>query len=233
MRYTKYQYKRKKNKNINFLSSVLMTVLGAGVIGVIVAKLIFGVIGKVDINKPAIPTTTDEVIASTEYKSETFVFVQCGAFSKKEGADAVQSKVQGKANGFVLQDEKGLFRVSAGIYKEDEVDNVINGLKEAGVDVAKVKFNLDGSNIAQGQIAAIIDGYLEIIKTLNNEEVKFVNTEEFKKWVAELPEVEENDDKAKLEELKQHIQNINNEIKLAEINEEYKYLYGILNNYKK
>lgn len=229
MRYTKYQYK-KKNNGINFLVSLVMMILGAGAIGIIVGTIIFNTVldGKgTDVIKPI---QNDEVVEST--KKETFTSVQCGVFSKEENANKVLENLGRGYNSFIVK-EGEKFRVLAGVFTEEEGEKILAEVKEKGLDVAKVKFTLDENDVVQEQISAIADGYFKIITTLEDEEVKFVSTNDFKEWTKSLPEITEGDKNEFASEFKKHIEELPSELKRENLTEELRYIYTILVNFKK
>ena len=191
MRYTKYQYKKKSN-GINFLTSVVMMIVGAGAIGLIVGTMIFNTVWGNKLMK--IGGTSQEVVADETVKKEAFESVQCGYFSKEENANKVLESLGKSYNSFVVKDEEK-FRVLAGVFTGEEGDKALKELKEKGIEAAKVKFTLDEEDKVQEQISAISDGYFKIVTTLKNNEVKAVSTSEFKGWTKELPEITEGDKK--------------------------------------
>lgn len=235
MRYTKYQYKKKKN-GVNFLTSWVMMLLGAGAIGIIAGTLIFNVVlgGKeVKPDKVEKPVSGDVGKEPTTSKEKAvFVSVQCGYFSKEENANSVLSSLGKEYNSFVVK-EDDKFRVLAGIFTEEEGNKVLAELKAKEIEAAKVSFILDEGDKVQEQIGAIADGYFKIVTTLKDEQVKSVSTSEFKTWTKELPEITEGDKKEVVTEFKKHIEELPGELKKENLTDELKYIYTILVNFKK
>lgn len=229
MRYTKYQYKKKSN-GINFLTSVVMMILGAGAIGLIVGTMIFNTVWGNKLMK--IGGTSREVVADETVKKEAFESVQCGYFSKEENANKVLESLGKSYNSFVVKDEEK-FRVLAGVFTGEEGDKALKELKEKGIEAAKVKFTLDEDDKVQEQISAISDGYFKIVTTLKNNEVKAVSTSEFKGWTKELPEITEGDKKEIIGQFKKHIEELPSELKKENLTDELKYIYTILINFKR
>ncbi|MBB6622667.1 SPOR domain-containing protein [Clostridium gasigenes] len=229
MRYTKYQYKKKSN-GINFLTSVVMMILGAGAIGLIVGTMIFNTVWGNKLMK--IGGTSQEVVADETVKKEAFESVQCGYFSKEENANKVLESLGKSYNSFVVKDEEK-FRVLAGVFTGEEGDKALKELKEKGIEAAKVKFTLDEEDKVQEQISAISDGYFKIVTTLKNNEVKAVSTSEFKGWTKELPEITEGDKKEIIGQFKKHIEELPSELKKENLTDELKYIYTILINFKR
>ncbi|MBU3088599.1 SPOR domain-containing protein [Clostridium gasigenes] len=229
MRYTKYQYKKKSN-GINFLTSVVMMIVGAGAIGLIVGTMIFNTVWGNKLMK--IGGTSQEVVADETVKKEAFESVQCGYFSKEENANKVLESLGKSYNSFVVKDEEK-FRVLAGVFTGEEGDKALKELKDKGIEAAKVKFTLDEEDKVQEQISAISDGYFKIVTTLKNNEVKAVSTSEFKGWTKELPEITEGDKKEIIEQFKKHIEELPSELKKENLTDELKYIYTILINFKR
>ncbi|MBU3108244.1 SPOR domain-containing protein [Clostridium gasigenes] len=229
MRYTKYQYKKKSN-GINFLTSVVMMILGAGAIGLIVGTMIFNTVWGNKLMK--IGGTSQEVVADETVKKEAFESVQCGYFSKEENANKVLESLGKSYNSFVVKDEEK-FRVLVGVFTGEEGDKALKELKEKGIEAAKVKFTLDEEDKVQEQISAISDGYFKIVTTLKNNEVKAVSTSEFKGWTKELPEITEGDKKEIIGQFKKHIEELPSELKKENLTDELKYIYTILINFKR
>ncbi|MBU3132855.1 SPOR domain-containing protein [Clostridium gasigenes] len=229
MRYTKYQYKKKSN-GINFLTSVVMMIVGAGAIGLIVGTMIFNTVWGNKLMK--IGGTSQEVVADETVKKEAFESVQCGYFSKEENANKVLESLGKSYNSFVVKDEEK-FRVLAGVFTGEEGDKALKELKDKGIEAAKVKFTLDEEDKVQEQISAISDGYFKIVTTLKNNEVKAVSTSEFKGWTKELPEITEGDKKEIIGQFKKHIEELPSELKKENLTDELKYIYTILINFKR
>ncbi len=229
MRYTKYQYKKKSN-GINFLTSVVMMIVGAGAIGLIVGTMIFNTVWGNKLMK--IGGTSQEVVADETVKKEAFESVQCGYFSKEENANKVLESLGKSYNSFVVKDEDK-FRVLAGVFTGEEGDKALKELKEKGIEAAKVKFTLNEEDKVQEQISAISDGYFKIVTTLKNNEVKAVSTSEFKGWTKELPEITEGDKTEIIGQFKKHIEELPSELKKENLTDELKYIYTIFINFKR
>lgn len=230
MKYTKYQYK-KKNNGIKFLTSLLMTTLAAVSIGIFAAWFLLKFIPNIDalgqINNK--PQSEENSNGNTEVVDlENFALIQCGYFSKEENAKQVLSKIDSELNPFIAQDSEGKYRVIAGITTDEDSAQIIEKLKASGVETAKIKINLDKNDEVQNQITAITNGYLEILNTANEEEVKEINTSDFKTWVNELKEVTEGSKIEVLAEYKEHIKALPEVIDKTITVSELEYIYSIL-----
>lgn len=228
MRYTKYKYKKKSN-GMNFLTSMVMMLVGTMAIGLIMGTLIFNTFFDTKDTKPI--DTSQQVVSEEKSEKQVFSSIQCGYFSKEENANNVLATLGNSYNSFVVKDEEK-FRVLAGVFTEEEAEKVLVELKGKEIDAAKIKFILDEGDKVQEQISAITSGYFEILTTLKDKEVKFVDTSEFKTWTKALPEITEGDKKEVVVELKNHIEELPAELKNENLTKELEYIYTILNNFK-
>lgn len=230
MRYTKYQYKKNKN-GANFLTSIVIMIVGAGAIGLVVGTIIFNTVWSGKGIKTTDPNT-DVSPVQTNTTKEVFTTVQCGYFSKEENANKVLDSLGKSYNSFInKEDDK--FRVLAGVFTEEDGEKALNDLKAKGIDAAKVKFTLNESDKVEGQISAIADAYFKIVSKLKDSEVKSLSTDEFKVWAKGLPELTEGDKKDSVSEFKKHIEQLPSELKKENVTEEMKYIYTILIKFKK
>ena len=231
MRYTKYQYK-KKNNGIGFLTSVVMTVFAAGIIGLVIAKVIFSFIPVKDDGSISTGIESPEKPATVGQGEEVFSFVQCGMFSNQDNANKALSDVGNDYDSFILEDDSK-FRVSAGIFNLEQGNKISEELTKKGVTNAQMKFVLNKEDEIENQISAITSGYLDIVNALNDKEVKSVKTTDFKNWANELPEISKGDNLESLNDFKKHISELPDELKKENVIQELKYIYTILVKYKK
>ena len=234
MKYTKYHYK-KKNDGAKFITSLVMTTLAAIVIGLIGAWVVLKVMPIINSNglQPVINTNNNTQNNNTQnneqqVKEQKFSFIQCGYFSKEDNAKQVVAKIGNDFNSFIAKDETGKFRVLAGVTSEDKLAEVTEKLKSKGVENAKISMVLNQNDEVQGQIAAITEGYLQIINTANDEEVKEINTKDFKIWTKELKEVSDGKGVDILKEYKAHIEALPELITRENTVSEVEYIYSIL-----
>lgn len=235
MKYTKYQYK-KKNNGIKLLTSLVMTTLSAISIGLLAAWLLLKVVPNLDSlkevnNKPRVEENNSNT--SEKGQMENFSLIQCGYFSKEENAKQVLNKINSEFKSFIVKDSDGKYRVLAGITKEENSSTLMQKLKESGIENIKVNLSLNKNDNIQNQISAITLGYLEILDTAGKEEVKEVNTSDFKTWTDDLEAISEGNDIEVLKEYKEHIKGLPAAINKSNIVSELEYIYSILNKIKK
>lgn len=228
MRYTKYNHKRKKESSKFLLSLVLTTTLALA-LGGIAAKIILKVMPtKINIETEPIGQTNSEVVDSNVQNFAEIYYIQCGYFSKEENANEILVKLSSDFNGFIVKDEKEKYRVIAGVAKEEEAKELTDKLNESFIDNAKIGVKLDKNNKAEGQILAIIDGILEITNSIENEEIKNINTKDFKDWKNNLEKIEEGDKVEILKDLKNHVEEMPEEINNENAIKEIEYIYSVL-----
>ena len=97
----------------------------------------------------------------------------------------------------------------------------------------KLNLILNSSNAIESQIAGIYDGYLEILDTAFKDDVKSVDTTDFKEWVRKLDDIKEGDKYEVLSDLKKHINELGTEINKENVSNEMQYLYKVLLNFNK
>ncbi|WP_291648730.1 SPOR domain-containing protein [Clostridium sp.] len=237
MKYTKYHYK-KKNEGAKFLTSLAMTTLAAVIIGLIGAWVLLKIIP--DINKgngitqePVVNANNSTENNGQQVQEQKFAFIQCGYFSKEDNAKQVLAKIENEFNSFMIKDETGKFKVIAGIAKEEDSSKITEELKAKSIENAKIGISLNKNDEVQGQIGAITEGYLQIINTASEDEVKEINTSDFKNWTKELNEVNEGDGVEVLKEYKAHIETLPETINKENIVSELEYIYSILVKWQK
>ena len=116
----------------------------------------------------------------------------------------------------------------AGVYTTAEGQSIMDTLTSSGIDCAKVSFDLNSNDKVQSQIAGIYNGYLNILDTAFKDDVKSVDTSDFKSWVKGLDVISEGDKNDVLTELKNHVNDMAAEIKKEDVANEMQYLYKIL-----
>lgn len=237
MKYTKYQYK-KKNQGAKFFSSLIMTTLAAVIIGLIGALVLLKFIpnigdGNVITDDPAINANSNTDAMEQQVQEQKFIFIQCGYFSKEDNANQALAKVQNGYDSFIVEDDTGKFKILVGVANQDEVSKTMDELKAKGIENAKISLTLNKNNKIQGQISGITEGYLQIINTSSQNDVKEVNLSDFKEWINGLEEITEGEGIEVLKEYKEHINSLPETINKENITSELQYVYLILNKINK
>lgn len=232
MKYTKYQYKKKKN-GIKLLTSLVMTTLSAISIGLLAAWLLLKVIPNINElevnNKPQVEEANSNGDAAQVEEVETFTVIQGGYFSKEENANQALSKIGKEFNSFIVKDAEGKYKVIAAVTKEEKSSEIMQKLNDNGIENIKVNLSLNKGDNVENQISAITIGLLDILDTVGKEEVKEVNTNDFKIWTNELEEITEGNGIDVLKEYKEHIKALPESINKTNIISELEYIYSVLN----
>lgn len=265
MRYTRYNYKKKKNNDIfKFIVSFIGMSAFVIIVGVLLANVIIHFLPlnnastvdasnkneqvqtdnaenvSIDVSDGKADAQVNAEVANTDIVSETtqgtintsFMAIQCGYFAQEVNAKEVFNKVANEYGAFIYNDADK-FKVLAGVYDSDEGQVVIDRLTASGIECAKVEFNLNIGSTIENQIAGIYDGYLEILATAFKDDVKSVDTTDFKEWVSKLDDIKEGDKYEVLSDLKKHINELGAEINKENVSSEIQYLYKVLLNFNK
>ncbi len=266
MRYTRYNYKKKKNNDIlKFILSFIGMSVFVIIVGVLLANIIIhflplnnastadasnkneqvqtdnseNVSNEVSEGEADTQVNAAEVVDNDKSSETTqgtintsFMAIQCGYFAQEDNAKEIFNKVANGYGAFIYNDADK-FKVLAGVYAADEGQAIIDKLTASGIECAKVEFNLNGGNSIENQIAGIYDGYLEILDTAFKDDVKSVDTTDFKKWVSKLDDIKEGEKYEVLSDLKKHINEVGTEINKENVSNEMQYLYKVLLNFNK
>ena len=266
MRYTRYNYKKKKNNDIlKFILSFIGMSVFVIIVGVLLANIIIhflplnnastadasnkneqvqtdnseNVSNEVSEGEADTQVNAAEVVDNDKSSEATqgtintsFMAIQCGYFAQEDNAKEIFNKVANGYGAFIYNDADK-FKVLAGVYAADEGQAIIDKLTASGIECAKVEFNLNGGNSIENQIAGIYDGYLEILDTAFKDDVKSVDTTDFKEWVGKLDDIKDGDKYEVLSDLKKHINELGTEINKEDVSNEMQYLYKILLNFNK
>ena len=76
------------------------------------------------------------------------------------------------------------------------------------------------------------DGYIRLLDTAFSDDVKSINTDDFKGWTNELEKISAGEKVDILNNLKEHISNLAAEISKENVPAEMEYIYTILLNFK-
>lgn len=224
MSYTRYDYRKKKN--FNFLGYILIIILaigiGAGVFKFILPKgaNMLNVIKEQDNDMQAVNATSNTV----------FGIIQCGVYGNEESANSILNNIPSNfEKAIVKSDDK--YKVIAGIYSLDEIDDKSNELTQQGIENFSIKYSFNNNNVEHQVIDKIVEAYVNIMNIVNEQDVEKYNTSEFKKWTKSIAENCPN----KGEDLINLLENVNNlpeEYTKENIKETLNYLYNFLGKYK-
>lgn len=228
MRYTKYDYRKKnKNKVLGMVPFIIIISLGV-ILGIIVFKIFF--IGNNSIMNIFNNLDSTKTLSNEESGSISLGTIQCGLFQKKENAESALIKIPSNYSGFIVE-EDGKFKVMAGIYVLDEIEDKKNELVKNSIENFVVKYEFNEDSIDSKVEGEILSGYLKIINKTFNDEVKSINTAEFKTWVKEVSDKSTNKSEI-TQNLLERINSLPDEYQKEKGKEDIIYLYNVVKKYK-
>lgn len=245
MGYTRYNYRPRKKPKSNLFTIGIVVVICAIVIGMLMAKYLF----KGDIpngenngqktveeqknNKNDISNSGGNIVENNDNSqseaSKNFVIIQCGYYGKEENAKKVLQDIPSSFNKLIIKDGDK-YRIIAGIYNEEAANNMSDELSKKKIDNVKIKCGYETSKDEEAKSYEIINGFMKILNELENEQVKSVNTTEFKKWTKELGQNsnKENVDNDELKSIKEYIEKLPEELEREGAKKALEFIYGIL-----
>ena len=230
MKYTRYDYRRKKEDKtaaiVMFISIVLTAVLLGTTLSSLFIKGSGGAVPKE--NKDSVSEKVQETNAVESNTSTSFIVIQGGYYGVKDNAEAQKEKLKVVVNPFMIEDN-GKYRVLAGIFNISEYEKVVKKIEENGLDKAKITYDVEVNDQSVYQITEIIKGHLKILTTLIDSTVTAVKTEDFKTWIGTLSNTEEkNQHYQLLDEYKKYINSLPEEITKEKVEENYTYIYEVI-----
>lgn len=245
MGYTRYNYRPRKKPKGNLFTIGIVVVICAIVIGMLMAKYLF----KGDIpngenngqktveeqknNESDSSNSSGNIVEnnnnSQSEASKNFVIIQCGYYGKEENAKKVLQDIPSSFNKLIIKDGDK-YRIIAGIYNEEAANNMSDELSKKKIDNVKIKCGYETSKDEEAKSYEIINGFMKILNELENEQVKSVNTTEFKKWTKELGQNsnKENVDNDELKSIKEYIEKLPEELEREGAKKALEFIYGIL-----
>ncbi len=181
-----------------------------------------------DSNKEAQQTNST---ATQSGNKDDYVMIQCGVYSKEEGAKTVLSELQKVALGTIIE-EDGKYRVVSYIGSESEGNSIVTTLENNNITTSKAKFSIVKSDNCNNKIAEMLNGYIQILNKLDDEGVSGVKTSEFKEWTNALEEDTNATNISVFKELKENINALGEEITKNDLESSYKAMYKVLVNFK-
>lgn len=246
MGYTRYNYRPRKKPKGNLFTIGIVVVICAIVIGMLMAKYLFK--GNISYGEDNGQKTVEEQNnntngsggnssegtvkdnnSSSNSASKNFVIIQCGYYGKEENAKKVLQDIPSNFNKLIIKDGDK-YRIIAGIYNEEAGNNMSDELTKKNIDNVKIKCGYETSKDEDAKSYEIINGFMKILNELENEQVKSVNTTEFKKWTKELGQNsnKENVDNDELKSIKEYIEKLPEELEREGAKKALEFIYGIL-----
>ncbi len=232
MKYTRYDYRRKKEEKISVAVIFISIILAAVLLGTALSSLfIKNQSGKPNSNQNVkSPTPTPQANSGKDGTVPAKVLlIQSGFYKVKENAADCKAKLKDTVNPFQVDEADGGIRVFAGIFNEGDSDNIIKTLSDKGMPPSKVTYEINIEDQSSLEISEIIKGHLKCLTKLLEQNVASVKTDEFKTWLSTLSKV---DEKAKyysvLEEYKKYIGAMPADISKDKAEENYVYIYNVV-----
>lgn len=218
MRYTRYEYK--KHGKLKFLCIISIIAGVSIVIGLYFSRIVFK--GDVNIN------SSNECIVTNS--NENFMALQFGYYANKENADAAINTIPSKYNSYIIENENK-YRVVIGLYSEDNGLKRLEELTTQGINAVKINFKFPNDTIEEKKISKITEGFLIISDKLEEPDVKGVKTSDYKAWCSKIIDSESSNND-KLNNVKEYINNLPDEIDKTNVKVYLKYFYEIIEKYK-
>lgn len=228
MKYTRYDLKR-KSKNTELVILLIGILLTSVFLGTILSHLFITNSGKVPITDSSKQSNSaDNKNQVVNHSPEKFIIIQSGLYSVKKTAEEQNERLKQIINPFMVE-EDGKFRVLAGIYTEQDYDEIMKKMTDKKLDNFKITYEVSADEQATYELTEIIKAHLQHLTNLTKPNVSSVKTESFKTWLLTLPNVEKNcKNYSLLEEYKKYINFLPAEEKREKAGENYVFIYNIL-----
>ncbi len=160
-----------------------------------------------------------------------YVMVQCGVYSKIEGAQSVLNDLKRISLGAIIE-EDGKYKVISYIGSEDEANSIAAALESNNIATSKAKFSILKSDNCNNKIVEMLNGYIQILNKLDDDGVNSIKTAEFKEWTNALEEDASATNISIFNELKENINALGEEITKSDLEVSYNTIYKILANFR-
>ncbi|KYH34474.1 cell division protein FtsN [Clostridium tepidiprofundi DSM 19306] len=240
MRYSKYDIRKSKNSSVVLIFMLILIL--AIIIGSLIFKVVFkgasmdSKLPKFNINRSkdngnnrSAVVNGNDVKDNTSNNISNFYAIQCGAFKSKENADNYRKSLADYGNPFIISNG-GYYKVLLGIYKENNISEITSKLTEDGIEWTKIIFSFNKDSLCNSEIMEIINANLKVVNKLSEDNVKAIETADFKKWSESLKQVNKKDKNYnRLMKLKDFISELPSKLTKDKIVDVYKVLYNVLN----
>ncbi|NFG24458.1 SPOR domain-containing protein [Clostridium botulinum] len=217
MKYTRYEYKKHGKMKPIFI--ILTIALLSIVIGMYFGKFIFK--GNLDISS----FNQQQIVVS----DQEFIALQFGYYSNKDNAETAMRTIPSKYNSYIVEEDNH-YRVVIGLYSKEDGEKELETLIAQGINAVKINFSISKENLEQNKIAEIINAFLKINNTLEDENVKSVKTSDYKVWCSNIVNNDNLYKNNSLKEVNDYINNLPDEVNKNNVNEYLKYFYERLKN---
>lgn len=171
MRYTRYDINKKGKENL-FLWIILILLL-ATLIGVGIYNIFIEHNGKEKIK--------DDLQISSEEDCELYI-IQCGVYQNKDNAETLVTNLENDFTPFIIE-ENNMFKVMAGIYDKDNLNENEQALKSKGINNFTIKCKISAISSDEKIKRDLVSGYIQIRnKLIQDKNVKAIDTDKYKEW---------------------------------------------------
>ncbi|MDP4087632.1 MAG: hypothetical protein Q8930_00020 [Bacillota bacterium] len=234
MKYTRYDFRRRKEEKISVAVIFISIILAAVLLGTALSSLfIKGQSGKADSGQKSGSGTKSSSQNGTDSEAGAvplkFLIIQGGNFTNESYAMTLKESLKAIVNPFSVKEEDGKTRVLAGIFNEDEYEAALKKLTDKSLDNSKMTYEINIEDQSCLEIEEIIRAHLRCLTPLTEQNTISVKTDDIKKWLPTLPAVKENSKHFKeLEAYKTYISSLPAEIGKDKVEENYIYIYNLL-----
>lgn len=231
IRYTRYDIKRKKkNKAISFIITFIFMISLVFAGGVILKNIKDKTSTTEKENKIGInDDKKDKEVVFTKGEIVKYAAVQGGMFKNEEYAKENKNKLVPFGSPFVVT-EGEFKRVILGVYGEEESKKIIEELAKEKIESSRLILQITYNEASDFQRAQIVNAYLQILSKLGEKNVKSIQTKELKAWAASLNGIDKSGKNIeKLNEIKNKVQSLPEQIYKENLEENYIFLYNYLN----
>ena len=156
------------------------------ILGVVIGTYIFNFMVKdIKLIDTDIPLSRECISVSD--KTCNYYFLQCGVYSTKENAVSFLDGCPLNEDCFIIE-ETGKYKVLCGLYNNNDICKKEEILNKSKIDSFKIKLD---SGIAEQESRVkyeLINGYIQIMDKVSENEVKSIKTNEFKEWAKKILE---------------------------------------------
>lgn len=228
MRYTRYDYKKKKGDNF------IVWIIGSIVFSIIVGMLFYNLFLKqdnvVDKSNKSQHESVVPKVQEDNNEGKVFGIIQCGVFKDRNNAESTLASINSESTCFIVE-EDGVIKLMYGIYPFDQAGEKGNSLTSASISNFRIKCKIKEDSDEKKAEAEIIEAYLKIINKLTEKDVKAVETKQFKEWVVSVSEGVNNGSE-EFVSLVSEINQLPDEYKKENQKESLIQIYNILKKYK-
>lgn len=169
-----------------------------------------------------------KVIVPSKGKTIKYVAIQEGMYENDAYLKESIKKLEDFGVPFIIPEGNGK-RVLLGIYGEEQSANIIKRLNDKKIENSKMVFTIKCEDVCDLEIVEIINAYIQVLGKISEKNVKAIQTKELKSWCASLEEVKVNNKNIKLlNELKDRINKLPDEVTRDKASENYIFLYNLL-----